>query len=220
MITFELFWSLLFHLALTEHHLQIWKGKSTKTFLEAENFAEVQEVILQKVIFFRKQPSLTNIQPDKQSCSSSWNPGHKSSSSQKLRWFVTGAQTRVRLRAYTQKCLRSGTEKDDGDINQKYEWEKNLLSQDHVITRCYLMSYYTLKYQQPVQVTAIMKPPSCWCLGLERICKPGVLEAFLRTWAIFVFFCWNLQRRNIRVPDWSLNCSWKGCSSWTVSPKL
>lgn len=83
-ITFELFWSLLFHLVLTEHHLQIWKGKSTKAFLKAENFAEVQKVLLQKVIFFRKQPSLTNIQPDKQSCSSSWNPGHKPSSSHKL----------------------------------------------------------------------------------------------------------------------------------------
>lgn len=66
----------------------------------------------------------------------------------------------------------------------------------------------------------IMKPWSCSWSSLEKISKPVALKAFFCTWAIFVFFCWNLQRRNIRVPDWSLNCSWNGCSSWTVSPKL
>jgi len=46
---------------------------------------------------------------------------------------------------------------------------------------------------------------------LEKICKHVDLE--MCTWAIFVFFCSNLQRRSIRVPDWSPNGSWNGCSS-------
>ena len=40
------------------------------------------------------------------------------------------------------------------------------------------------------------------------------------TCAILVFFCWNWQSLSILAPDCSLNCWWKGCSSWTVSPKL
>lgn len=88
-----------------------------------------------------------------------------------------------------------------------YFFVSNLLSDSQIqkSSECYKVDHETMKLMI-----------SC----LEKTGKPVALEGFLCTWAIFVFFCWNLQRRNIRVPDWSLNCSWNGCSSWTVSPKL
>jgi len=80
-ITTELFGSPLFHLILTEDLIQVWKSRSAKTFLEEENFAAVQEVILQKVTFFRNHSSLTNSQPDKHTklflLLLQWNPWHE-----------------------------------------------------------------------------------------------------------------------------------------------